>query len=31
MSHDWPRGIIEYGNKGQLFRAKSFLKDEEVS
>eukprot|EP01117_Protostelium_nocturnum_P012901 TRINITY_DN4778_c0_g1_i1.p1 TRINITY_DN4778_c0_g1~~TRINITY_DN4778_c0_g1_i1.p1 ORF type:complete len:445 (+),score=133.17 TRINITY_DN4778_c0_g1_i1:59-1336(+) len=25
VSHDWPRGIIEYGNKNQLHRYKPFI------
>lgn len=28
LSHDWPRGIANFGNKAQLFRAKPFLQKE---
>ena len=28
LSHDWPQGIIDFGDKQKLFRQKSFLKDE---
>ncbi|EDV96289.1 lariat debranching enzyme [Drosophila grimshawi] len=28
MSHDWPRGIQEYGNKAQLLRFKPHFKDD---
>ena len=28
LSHDWPRGIAQFGNKHELFRKKKFLKDE---
>lgn len=28
MSHDWPRGIIQYGNKQRLFAYKKFLRAE---
>lgn len=29
MSHDWPKGIIAYGDKNRLFRVKKFLAAEE--
>ncbi|XP_074655345.1 uncharacterized protein LOC141908942 [Tubulanus polymorphus] len=28
MSHDWPRGIYNYGNVNQLLRKKSFFREE---
>lgn len=28
MSHDWPRGIYNYGSKGELLRKKKFLRQE---
>ena len=28
LSHDWPRGIAQFGNKHELFRKKKFLKEE---
>ncbi|CAM9546103.1 unnamed protein product, partial [Choristocarpus tenellus] len=28
LSHDWPRGIVSYGDADSLFRKKSFLRDE---
>ncbi|MGH0162863.1 UNVERIFIED_CONTAM: hypothetical protein FKN15_064646 [Acipenser sinensis] len=28
LSHDWPRGIYHYGNKSQLLKRKSFLREE---
>ncbi|KAM4025271.1 lariat debranching enzyme [Anomaloglossus baeobatrachus] len=28
LSHDWPRGIYNYGNKKQLLRKKQFLRQE---
>lgn len=28
MSHDWPRGIYNFGNKDALLRHKPFLKQE---
>ncbi|XP_041986834.1 lariat debranching enzyme [Aricia agestis] len=28
LSHDWPRGITDYGNKEQLLKRKPFLRDE---
>ena len=28
LSHDWPRGIAQFGNKQELFRKKKFLKQE---
>ncbi|XP_069081854.1 lariat debranching enzyme isoform X2 [Pleurodeles waltl] len=28
LSHDWPRSIYHYGNKKQLFKMKSFLRQE---
>ncbi|MGH0143784.1 UNVERIFIED_CONTAM: hypothetical protein FKN15_000940 [Acipenser sinensis] len=28
LSHDWPRGIYHYGNKSQLLKRKSFLRQE---
>lgn len=28
LSHDWPRGIANFGNKQELFRKKKFLKEE---
>ncbi|XP_028663351.2 lariat debranching enzyme [Erpetoichthys calabaricus] len=28
MSHDWPRGIYHFGNKSQLLKKKSFLRQE---
>lgn len=28
MSHDWPRGIYDYGNTSQLVKTKPFLRDE---
>ncbi|XP_069108816.1 lariat debranching enzyme-like [Argopecten irradians] len=28
MTHDWPRGIYDYGNTSQLLKAKQFLRDE---
>lgn len=31
VSHDWPRGIANFGNKAQLFRAKPFLKREVIA
>ena len=31
LSHDWPRGIANYGNKAQLFRAKPFLQREVIA
>lgn len=31
VSHDWPRGIANFGNKAQLFRAKPFLQREVIA
>lgn len=31
LSHDWPRGIANFGNKAQLFRAKPFLQREVIA
>ncbi|XP_021358109.1 lariat debranching enzyme-like [Mizuhopecten yessoensis] len=28
MSHDWPRGVYDYGNTSQLLKTKQFLRDE---
>ena len=28
LSHDWPQGIADHGNKGQLFRMKPSLREE---
>uniref|UniRef100_A0A336LVS1 CSON005839 protein n=1 Tax=Culicoides sonorensis TaxID=179676 RepID=A0A336LVS1_CULSO len=28
LSHDWPRGVTEYGNKNQLLRFKPFFRDD---
>ncbi|XP_060084450.1 lariat debranching enzyme-like [Ylistrum balloti] len=28
MSHDWPRGIYDYGNTSQLLKTKQFLREE---
>ena len=28
LSHDWPRGVYHHGNLDELYRYKSFLKDE---
>ena len=28
LSHDWPRGIAQFGNKHELFRKKRFLREE---
>lgn len=28
LSHDWPRGIYNHGNKGELLRKKKFLRQE---
>jgi len=28
LSHDWPQGIVRYGNQEKLFRAKHFLREE---
>jgi lariat debranching enzyme len=31
LSHDWPQGIVEYGDKEFLFRFKPFLREEAIS
>ncbi|CAN0448131.1 unnamed protein product, partial [Scytosiphon promiscuus] len=28
LSHDWPRGIVRYGDSNRLFRAKPFFEQE---
>lgn len=28
LSHDWPRGVTDYGNKNQLLRFKPFFRDD---
>ena len=30
MSHDWPLGITEYGNRERLLREKPFFKEEVI-